>query len=236
MLKIDANISDKIAHFSSSFSDSRAIYVFKDLSSNFLYANPFCVSFLGYSKSDSLLGHNDHDFLWCDYADLYKQEEREVLDGQSYISLVPSVDSKGDDILFFSSRELVYDNGARPIGILCQARPVVNKNTLELSNLLSGSKKTTETYTSGREINSQYNLTKCERECLFFLLRGNSSKMIASILCRTKKCIDFHVENLKHKFGVASKFELTTKAIHEGYLYEIPKSLLKNKNLVERLK
>lgn len=237
-----ACVEEKINNFSCTFKDTQAIWVFKDLQSNFLYANPFCVNFLGYKKPSKLIGKTDSDLLWCDFSKLYKQEERETLESKSYTSLVPSTDKKGGEVLFFSSRDLVFDNTQNPIGILCQARPITNKNTLELSNLLHSSiirstSNPKQPFTPERKPNNSLSrtLTKCERECLFFLIRGNSAKMVANTLCRSQKSIEFHVENLKQKFQVKSKFELTAKAIHEGYLHEIPSSLY-NKQLTKKLK
>ena len=231
------SVDKQIKSYTHAFMQASAIFAFKDLDSNFLYANPFCLDFLGYRKENDIIGCNDYDFFWCEFAGLYLHEEQITLETKSCVSLVPSIDRHGNEILFFSTRELVYDTEGTAKGILCQARPVVHKNLLELSNLLHNKISTKEKYTLKLE-NPQLNrrnLTRCERECLFFLLRGNSAKMIASILCRTKRCIDFHIENLKIKFNVNSKFELISKAIQEGHLYEIPKSLCQKK-LLQQLK
>lgn len=226
----------KIAAFAGVFTDVQAVYVYKDLESNFLYANPFCLKFLGCKKDEQILGKNDHDFLWCEFADLYKNEEKNLIKTGSCISLVPSTNQQNEEVLFFSTRELIKDSQGNPIGILCQAKPITNKGILELSNLLNVNSKNGQksVLTCEQNFSAPSELTKRERECLFFLLRGYSAKMIASIFFLTERAIEAHVERLKYKFNVHSKFELIATAIHMGYLYDIPKSLL-NKRSHQRL-
>lgn len=218
----------KISGYEIAFKDTRAIQVYKNLDSNFLHANPYCIEFLGLKKSSEVIGKNDYDFFWCEYAHLYKSEENKVITEESYVSLVPSINRNGDEILFFSTRELVYGDNHFPIGILCQARPIMRKEILELSNLLDrnifSNKK--HVFTCNKNENLSINLTKCERECLFFLLRGYSAKMIANTFFRTVNSVEAHIEKIKNKFNVSSKFELIAKAIQKGYLYDMPKTLL----------
>lgn len=217
----------KITALASAFSTVQTIYVYKDLESNFLYANPYCINFLGYKNEEQIIGKNDYDFFWCDYADLYKKEEADVIQQGSYASLVPSIDSQGEEVLFFSTRELFLDHNKTPIGILCQAKPIHDKKILELSNLLNTDSKSNKKIIScEKPLALPEKLTKREREFLFFLLRGYSAKMIANTFFVTERAVEAHVERLKQKFDVNSKHELVAKAIHLGLLYDIPKSLL----------
>lgn len=220
-------LEEKLRNFSAVFKDSQAIYVIKDLQSRFLYANPYCLNFLGYKNENCVIGRTDQDFLWSDFSELYQREERATIAGENQVSLVPSLDLAGNDVLFFSTRELITDDKNNPLGILCQARQIKHKSSLELSNLLFNTmpkkEKVKPLYFSRLEL--VRSLTQTEQECLFFLVRGHSAKMIADRLCRTKKTIEYHVENLKQKFHATSKFDLVTQAIHEGYLYQIPSSL-----------
>ena len=63
---------------------------------------------------------------------------------------------------------------------------------------------------SGREINGVY-LSKRELECLKYLTMGNTSKMTAKLLGVSPRTIECHIENIRTKFNVHSKYELLSK-------------------------
>lgn len=69
-------------------------------------------------------------------------------------------------------------------------------------------------------------LTKKESECLFYIIRGGSTKQIASRFKRSPRTIEVHIEHLKQKFNCRTKAELIEKAIESGFLYSIPKFFL----------
>jgi len=72
---------------------------------------------------------------------------------------------------------------------------------------------------------SEFNLTTREKECLFYTLRGKTSKAVARALDISQKTVEFHIANLKNKFCCFSKTELIFKAIEMGYLEKITPSI-----------
>ncbi|MFN7098238.1 MAG: helix-turn-helix transcriptional regulator, partial [Gammaproteobacteria bacterium] len=92
----------------------------------------------------------------------------------------------------------------------------------------------TETTNSNYEFYPQDNsidLTNRETECLFYTIRGKTSKAIAHILNISSKTVEFHIENLKTKFQCHSKSQLVYKAIEQGYLDKIPASFINASNV-----
>lgn len=230
----DNAILDKIDVFSRVYHDTQAIVIFKDVNSNVIYANPYCLNFLGFQNQEDILGKTDKDFIWRDFSFLYAKGENAALSGESQVSLMPSVDINGNDILFFSTRDIVTDKNKKALGVLSHFRLVKDKASLELSNLLEDilNERKNSSMECLLEIKTNPDeLTASEQECLFFLVRGYSAKMIANLISRTKKTVEYHIENLKQKFHVSSKFELIAQAVHEGYFYHIPRSL-SNKYLI----
>ena len=63
----------------------------------------------------------------------------------------------------------------------------------------------------GEYCKSWQGLSKREQECMDFLVRGFSAKHIAKQLEVSPKTIEFHIANIKHKFGVHNKMELINK-------------------------
>jgi DNA-binding CsgD family transcriptional regulator len=70
------------------------------------------------------------------------------------------------------------------------------------------------------------NLSAREEECLFFLLRGHASKNIADFLKISSRTVEFHLNNIKEKFGCMSKSALLKTAIELGYQSLIPERFL----------
>jgi DNA-binding CsgD family transcriptional regulator len=61
-------------------------------------------------------------------------------------------------------------------------------------------------------------ITKREREVLFHLVEGRSSKEIAELLCLSKHTIDSHRKKLLQKLGAVNVGELVAKAIKDGWV------------------
>jgi len=71
-------------------------------------------------------------------------------------------------------------------------------------------------------------LTPREMECLFYLMRGRTTKHIAKILNLSPRTVEIYVARLKMKFNCVNKSDLIYKTIEEGYMEIIPSSSLKN--------
>jgi DNA-binding NarL/FixJ family response regulator len=57
-------------------------------------------------------------------------------------------------------------------------------------------------------------LTPRENEVLALLIKGMGTKDIAKMLTLSKRTIEHHIENIKDKMHVSSKYELIAKAIN----------------------
>jgi DNA-binding CsgD family transcriptional regulator len=69
-------------------------------------------------------------------------------------------------------------------------------------------------------------LTPRQQDCLFFLLRGLSSKQIAAALKLSVRTIENYLEQLKAKFHCRSKADLYEAALAQGLYYYVPQRLL----------
>jgi DNA-binding CsgD family transcriptional regulator len=59
------------------------------------------------------------------------------------------------------------------------------------------------------------NLSNREIETLTWAARGKTSAEIAQILGRTKRTIDFHLDNARAKLGVANRTQAVMKAVRD---------------------
>jgi DNA-binding CsgD family transcriptional regulator len=59
-------------------------------------------------------------------------------------------------------------------------------------------------------------LTAREIEVLKWIADGKSDWQIGQILRISDKTVNFHVENMKRKCGVATRMQVVVRAVHEG--------------------
>lgn len=59
-------------------------------------------------------------------------------------------------------------------------------------------------------------LTARETEVLQWIASGKSDWQIGQILSISDKTVNFHVENMKRKCGVATRIQVVVKAVHAG--------------------
>ncbi|MDX2165042.1 MAG: helix-turn-helix transcriptional regulator [Gammaproteobacteria bacterium] len=71
----------------------------------------------------------------------------------------------------------------------------------------------------------KYNLTKRESECLFYVLKGMTAKVIASRMGITSKTVEKFVQILKEKLGCHCRARLIEKAIKDGMVNVIPEGI-----------
>ena len=138
--------------------------------------------------------------------------------------------SHGEWIATFGSKTLIYQD-QKPYAILCTMDYTQKLGLLDLSRFVfkesmqAKAKKNQFDY-SIDEFKDNFSLTEREKQVVFYLLRGKTSKAIAEVLHISKRTSDFHIENLKLKLGCNNKEALIEKLMVEGYLSLLPKSIL----------
>ena len=70
-----------------------------------------------------------------------------------------------------------------------------------------------------------FKLTEKQEECLFFLIRGKTIKEIAKILRVHPRSIEDRISLIKTNLNCQRTSEIIEKAINNGFLYYIPKSI-----------
>jgi len=219
-----------ISEFRTIYDDVPFIVSYKKPNLEIIYCNKLMAQYTGHQQTNEVLGKTDFDFRWAEFAHLYTQHERDALNNKIYPALYPICNYEGKEGLVIIHRIPLFDNLAQPKGVLSHAYFVTSKQGLELSNLLLEGEpvRNCRGYSIGK--NQDISLTRRERECLFYLVRGKSNKGIANALNLSDRTIEAYVEQLKFKFNCAYKGELIDKAVEMGYLYDLPSSLLRSRS------
>ena len=67
-------------------------------------------------------------------------------------------------------------------------------------------------------IRPSVNATERERECLQWVAEGKSDSVIADLLGVSKRTVHFHIENIKRKYGVATRIQAVVRAYLENLI------------------
>ena len=104
---------------------------------------------------------------------------------------------------------LVSYAGREPV-ITEESRGAVTLASIYLHNKLSSLRR--------RQEHDTYDLTERELECLRWAAAGKSDWEIGQILLISAKTVNYHIENAKRKFGVATRVQAIVCALRYGRL------------------
>jgi DNA-binding CsgD family transcriptional regulator len=211
------------------------IYSEKDKDSVITDCDELFLKYTGVKSKDDIVDHTDFDFVWQEYAPLYRKHELDILSGNQYSAIIPAIDAEGNTLIFLHNKIPKVDCNQNIIGIVAHAVEIFNPNYSELIHgLMKRNFNKTPVYSMGKNAPNLH-FTPRERECLFYLLYGKTAKAIARILNISPRTAETHIEKLKVKFGCHTKMELIDAAIDLGFLNEIP-GTIKAQELVQGLK
>lgn len=209
----------------------------KDQDSTFMYANKEYAKIIGIKESKHLdiIGRTDFD-MPCDTincAELFRNQDKAVIATEKRMRILDIHPFAGKEWkAYIFTKTPFYDDNKNVAGTIFNGVDITNSTILELGSLLS--KMTTEIRTNllGSQNSfllthdfNEVKLSSREAECLFFLLRGKTAKLIAKFLGISSRTVEEHLSNLKHKFNARNKYDLIDKTIQAGFLNTIPNSL-----------
>jgi DNA-binding CsgD family transcriptional regulator len=218
------------------FNELPCVVTIKNANSIYVAGNQRLATLVGFKHSDEIIGLSDAEcrcpsaqyperFIELDKATLFEKDQR-------CIDIYPYAD--GNYYVFSVSRKKFIDNKDRAF-ILITALEVPIKNKIQLLTFLdqyehkynpelSGTIRLNSPFINGIDIDSQ--LTERQAECLYFLIRGKSSREIAELLHRSVRTVEEHIDNLKNQFQCKTKAELVDRAFEMGFAKVLPPSLL----------
>ena len=198
------------------------LYAKKDINSIITDCDEMFLHYSGAKSKDDVVGHTDFEFVWQEYAFLYRQHEIEVMDGNEYSAIIPIKDAKKSTLLFLHNKIRTINEKGKTNGLIVHAVEILNPDYHRLISTLTRI-NTKKNIILALEKNVQnIKLSARQKQCLFFLVYGKSAKIIARILNISHRTVETHIETLKVKFGCHSKSDLIDTAIDLGFLDVIP--------------
>lgn len=236
MKKSNCSIDSKLQYL---FEQMPGCWGCKDKNSVFMYANKEFTHLVGLDveMQFDIIGMSDFD-LPCDMincAELFRKQDQIVMSTGKKIKILDIHPFRNKEWQAFTVTKVpFFDEKENVIGTIFHALNVTSPAVLELGSILSHISIDSPHALVGGQSSfllshqfSEIKLSDREAECLFFILRGKTAKLIGKYLGVSPRTIEEYTSHLKTKFNAQNKCELIAKAIQAGFLSMIPENLLK---------
>lgn len=205
---------------------------FKDLNKRYFGVNQQTLTTLGLKDKAQMNDRNDYENTWADYADAYRHYDAKVMQGDIVEVFDPIILSNHTRATILSRREPVFNQDGNIIAISGTTKIISLKQLVDSTMLITEIDCNLDPchHQTTKEIIERYTyntntLTKCESKILFFTIRGLTSKQIATIIHRSLRTVECHINNIRIKFNAESKADLITKSLYCGFINKIPANI-----------
>lgn len=213
------------------------VFVLKEVrdKSYYTFGNLTFAKMIGFNSVDEMVGLTDEDAKSDEIikgAETFYRHDRLVMTGQTIRTLDIYPYKVNSIVGLLAIKKPLLDDSGKICAVLAQGFPLkksdINNITRNIPDFIGSSKGINGSINNTYEIREGVNLglTKKEFESFFYLLKGKSTAEIASILCRSARTVETHVESIKNKLGLTKKSELFDFAYAHGLINIIPHTLV----------
>ncbi len=216
------------------------LFLIKSLDSIFTNMTCSTAKLVGWKTVEKSLGKTDYD-LPCkasEFAPQFVSLDKQVIESSKSLLTIETQNYSEGWKTNLVKRNILFDKNNLAFGIFTQLVDITDTSFHRNCMVLGGLNKKCATarsaiyMLSNSNIQTSFKLSQRQEECLFFLIRGKTTKQIANILNLSSRTIEDHIEKMKHKLDCFSKYQLIDKAINSDFFYYVPKTLFE-KNLKE---
>lgn len=232
------DLSDDFEEISNVLSAVPGYIVWKNIHSKIICANQFATSKLGFESFQQITDKTPLN-LNCRFSEVGESliaSDQFTMLRDKQINIVVSAYMFGDQWGFYLGQQKPLKNKENEIigtSVHClemTSSNVVNQfSRLFIEDQKKGIPKINQGIFRSVENSTGWNLSPRQEECLFWLLRGKSTKEIASLLKVSKRTCEHYIEIIKEKSNTSSKSELIDTSLGKGFASNLPKHWLKQK-------
>jgi DNA-binding CsgD family transcriptional regulator len=224
------------ASFESLIDSIPSLIWFKDLEFKYIGCNKRLLQLIRIPRREYLYEKNDYDLPWEKYADIYRTHDKAVIENDKINNFIlpGNTYDRSNNVLIAGRVAAFRDKTDKIIGIAGSAACITNAATVEVITKLFhndidafGITPGAHHYHLGEDFSS-YGLSRREAQCLFYLIRGKTTKGIANKLNLSRRTVEHYIEAIKNKFNCCNKSDLIEKSIEIGFVSFLPGSYLKD--------
>jgi DNA-binding CsgD family transcriptional regulator len=196
----------------------------KDLQSKYLGCNDYMAENLCFNNRKDIIGASDADTIVpADSAAVYQAQDKRVVENPVIQNFFDCGVYKDDRLMTFLTMKLpIFTSRNKVAGVLGISSPI-DKNCLQSglscfpTEFLQYMPKTISLTMDDR--NTLFaKLSKREKQCLYYVVKGYSANAIATMFKLSKRTIEYYIDNVKTKLGCLTKTELIETAITNNFL------------------
>lgn len=188
--------------------------------------NQDCAALFGFNKKKTMIGFTDEEIPCriAEFADLFRQQDKTVMTSGAPLRLLEMHHCAKNQLkIMLNTKNPLRDPKNKIIGTFAYCLDIT-KQVAQIKSLLTAISATEGSFILHQK-NNDLDLTTRQMDCLFYLLRGKTSKETAAILGLSSRTIEYYIIQLKNKFSCHTKSELVDFAINKGLLNVIPSCL-----------
>lgn len=207
------------------FNEMSGFHFFKNPDFSYRLANKAIFRVAGLQNNTTLEGMRDDEMPWAIYAEhIRKMDELVLLRHEFLVYIEPVKLIDGNDYILLTRKKPLVDEEGKCLGIIGHASILANPLIIKKTTLLRREDiEQFGIYPSHYDIKKAfYPLTSAESICLFYYIRGKTSKEIAQRLDLSKRTIEKHLENIKVKLNCKNRSNLIEYAFLHNYFHIIP--------------
>jgi len=187
--------------------------MWKDKNSVYLGSNDHLAKILGLDNGDDIVKYTDFDLTWSASAENFRQNDKQVIYHEKPLTKL----EVGNLVNEKQAKAISYKFPLRLrtkkiAGIICIA---IQLDSDELFQTVLADDKSLDTksklYLS--DAIASFNLTKRQKECVYYLARGMSIKQIASALNLSPRTVEHYLEAAKDKLDCHTRAQLIEKVL-----------------------
>lgn len=214
-------------HFSASkINLPHLLSVEKDFQRRFIDCNDTWLRYANFKSKDQIVGLTDKDCVWAPFSHISESYEKEILTGKTYPLINPALAGKeGRFCWFHNFKWPKYDDKKNIVGLNVIAFEISDPSKTNTLNFFKNLNRFNVDHFA-IDKPTKDDLTKREKEILFYLCYGLALEKISKILSISIRTVETHVENIKNKLNCSTKSQLIEYAVHKGYIHILPSALL----------
>lgn len=192
------------------------LFVFaKDKASRFIFCNEAVAEAAGLDAPNQIVGKTDYDLIWKSQAEFYRAGDQSVFLGKPKINTL-EIQTQPTKIASILITKTCFHNKSGNIqGICAHYIDVTGYSIQKNGGYLDANKRQ---FYLGPAFANAY-LTKKEL-CVFrYVLLGYSTAKMASLLMRSVKTVQTHIQHIAQKLQCTHQSEIVPTAIRYGLTY-----------------
>lgn len=189
--------------------ESLATY-WKDLNSKYIGCNDYHAYIVGLTKPDDLTGLSDLDLCWSKEAPSLYINDQKVITEKKNIFFIESYKSPNGVLNnCLSYKAPLYTRLKKIIGVVGLSLQI-NTNALYIGAPTTSSIDKILFFSQSKNLQG---LSDRQKECLYYLTKGMTSKQIARVLQLSPRTVEHYIEFIKIKLGCFSRADLIEKIL-----------------------